>query len=288
MAFRTPKTRQSRLLLFALLACMVCVVAVSIIKYVPFVAARGADYESDAHNRARSTAKAARAAHSHGISAALQLEGVMYPELSAMWFDAPSFVGPDRFAASETPLQVDASCAGRTELKHRSFEAAIKATVALDTTQSVPTDALVQHVSQFWQHDGWFYQMSARWDKDIPATYVIEHFRSQHSDFEKQVERIASPQEPNADILSVRAKIDSVVEQAEHGGARRGSRLVHVLLGGQEGDALQDLKIKNGRPIDWMLGHGRCRVNNDGNAFCRCVDATQATEQQKHEHSVID
>ncbi len=254
--------------------------------------------EVDAHEAAApsmqsATGKSSRK-HSHALSPALELLGPEYVELNNRWFDPPALVPSSapaayaqQFAGTTTPLVIDPSCAARAEMRAPNLEASIRSTVGVDTTQAVPLDALVQQVSQFWQRDGWFYQLSARWDKDIPATYTLEHYRSQGADF-SAVERVNVIQAGPMDAISMAARIDEALANAEKQGAKRGARLVQLLLGGEEGDSLQDLKIHNGRPVAWMFGYGHCRLRNDGAAFCRCVDPASASEAQKQEHRVID
>jgi hypothetical protein len=226
--------------------------------------------------------------HSHVISPTLQLEGAEYVEMQSRWFDAPTLATAQRFAATTTPLSVDPSCARRAEMQHPTLESAIRQSVGVDTTQAVPLDALAQQVSQFWQHDGWFYQMSATWEKDIPATYNLQHYRTQQADFQGAVERLPVTGAEALDALGMASRIDTALASAELRGAKRGARLVHLSLGGEEGDSLQDLKIINGRPVAWMFGHGHCRLRSDGTAHCRCIDAATASKEQKREHSVID
>jgi hypothetical protein len=226
--------------------------------------------------------------HSHMVSTALQLAGPEYLEMRDRWFESPVMAGTQRFATTATPLSVDPSCARRAEMKHPTLESSIRSAIGVDTTQLIPLDALVQQVSQFWQHAGWYYQLSARWEKDIPATYTLEHYRTRQADFQGVVERLPMTNSEPMDALAVAARIDETLVAAESRGAVRGARLVHLLIGGEEGDALQDLKISNGRPIAWMFGHGHCRTKSDGTAFCRCVDPATASKEQKDEHSVID
>jgi hypothetical protein len=226
--------------------------------------------------------------HSHTISPALQLVGSEYLEMRDRWFESPVMAGTQRFAATATSLFVDPSCARRAEMQHPTLESSIRSTIGMDTTQSIPLDALVQQVSQFWQHAGWYYQLSARWEKDIPATYTMEHYRTRQADFQSVVERLPIANSEPMDALAMAARIDETIADAESRGAVRGARLVHLLIGGEEGDALQDLKISDGRPIAWMFGYGHCRTKSDGTAFCRCVDPATASKEQKDEHSVID
>ena len=230
--------------------------------------------------------------HSHLVSPALQLVGPEYLEMRDRWFEPPTFTNAQHFSPTTTPLVIDASCAHRAEMQRGSLEptleSSIRRTVGIDTAQLIPLDALVQQVSQFWQHAGWFYQLSVRWEKDIPATYRIEYFRTRQADFQGVVERLSMPDSDPLDMLSAAAKLDETLTEAESRGAVQGARLVHLLLGGEEGDSMQDLKISNGRPIAWMFGNGHCRARNDGTAFCRCIDPTTASKEQKDEHRVID
>jgi hypothetical protein len=226
--------------------------------------------------------------HSHMLSPALQLAGPQYLEMHDRWFESPAMAGPQRFAMTATPLSVDSSCTRRAEMQHPTLESSIRSTIGVDTTQLIPLDALVQQASQFWQHDGWYYQLSARWEKDIPATYTLEHYRTRQADFQGVVERLPMTNSEPMDALGLAARIDETLVAAESRGAVRGARLVHLLIGGEDGDALQDLKISNGRPIAWMFGYGHCRTRSDSTAFCRCVDPATASKEAKDEHSVID
>lgn len=244
-----------------------------------------------AHDHAPASASpASRSArkHTHAISAALQLVGPEYVEMSQRWFEPPVFNNAQKFADTATRLAVDPSCANRAEMRHATLETSIRNSVGVDTSQSFPTDALVQQLSQFWQQEGWFHQISVTWDKDIPATYRLEHFRSPQADFHGGVERIALRDTGTLDALIAATRIDDAVNAAESRGAKRGARVAHLLLGGEEGDSLQDLKLVNGRPVAWMFGYGHCRLRNDGMAHCRCVDPATATEALKQEHRVID
>ena len=226
--------------------------------------------------------------HSHGISAELELVGSEYVEMSSSWFAKPKLAASQQFVATNTPISVDKSCAKRAEMAYPSLENAIRNVQGIDTTQTVPLDALTQQVSQFWQQDGWYYQFSATWEKDIPATYSLEHYKTRNADFQSAVERIALKNPANIDALTMAEKIEAVTIEAEARGATRGARLVHMLLGGSEGDSLQDLKLSNGRPLAWMFGYGHCRLRQDGTAFCKCLDPASATEDEHHDHKVRD
>ncbi len=232
--------------------------------------------------------KLTKSKHSHSISPELELVGSEYVELSSSWFDKPKLAAPQQFVASSTPITVDASCSKRSEMAYPTLENSIRNSLGIDTTQSVPLDALTQQVSQFWQHDGWYYQFSATWEKDIPATYVLEHYRTKQADFQSAVERIAVKTSGVVDALAMAAKIEEMTNDAEARGAKRGARLVHMLLGGVEGDSLQDLKLSNGRPVAWMFGYGHCRLRSDGTAFCKCVDPANASKEEHHDHKVVD
>jgi hypothetical protein len=249
--------------------------------------ALGHDTKASA-NVASQQNKLTKSKHSHSISPELELVGSEYVELSSSWFDKPKLAAPQQFVASSTPITVDASCSKRAEMAYPTLENSIRNSLGIDTTQSVPLDALTQQVSQFWQHDGWYYQFSATWEKDIPATYVLEHYRTKQADFQSAVERIAVKTGGVIDALAMAAKIEEMTTDAEARGAKRGARLVHMLLGGVEGDSLQDLKLSNGRPVAWMFGYGHCRLRSDGTAFCKCVDPVNASKEEHHDHKVVD
>ena len=226
--------------------------------------------------------------HSHSVSPELELVGSEYVEMSSSWFDKPKLAAAQQFVASNTPITVDKSCAKRAEMSYPTLENSIRNSLGIDTTQTVPLDALTQQVSQFWQQDGWYYQYSATWEKDIPATYTLEHYKTKQADFQSGVERIAVKSAGVIDALAMAAKIEEMTTDAEARGAKRGARLVHMLLGGTEGDSLQDLKLSNGKPLAWMFGYGHCRLRADGTAFCKCVDPATASKEEHDDHKVVD
>jgi hypothetical protein len=231
--------------------------------------------------------------HSHAVSAALMLDGPQYLDPATRWFDPPSFTKANLFTASSTPLSVDASCAKRAEMQFPTLEAAVRKAAGVDTTQPIPLDAIAQQVSQFWQVDGWFYQVSAGWEKSIPPTYTLEYYRSPQADFQSGVERLNLANSVDLDALALAERIDELVAEAESRGGKRGARMVQLLLGGgtdgnHSADSQQDLKIHNGRPIAWMFGYGHCRLRTDGQAFCKCINPATSSSTQKGEYKVID
>jgi hypothetical protein len=228
----------------------------------------------------------AHASHTHDVSPALKLEGSQYATVAQHWFDAPALQSAQRFAASTTPLVADTSCAQRPEMAYPTLEAAITQSTGMDLTQTTPTDALVQQITQFWQQDDWYYQLSAQWDKDSPATYRLNFFRAKQSDFAQDVEHLPLEQSEGVDIVSAGQRMDAQLAQAA--GAARGARVAHLLLSGAEGDALQDLKLVNGRPLAWMFGHGHCRVLQSGQAQCVCIDPHHTDAETLKSHRVMD
>jgi hypothetical protein len=279
------------------------VIAVAIIVVLALAIGLGWQYWSDRHHESHEAHDAAspaatnashshnhrgKAKHSHDISAALRLEGPEYIDIATRWFDPPVITKANQFVATSTPLNVDASCTRRGEMQYASLETSIRKSAGVDTTQPIPLDAIAQQVSQFWQHDGWFYQISAGWEKDIPAMYNLEYYRTRQADFQSGVERLPLANSTKLDALSMGERIDEIVAEAEAKGAKRGARMVQLLLGGSEGDSMQDLKIHNGRPVAWMFGYGHCRLRTDGKAYCKCVDAAKASQAQKGEYKVID
>ena len=250
-------------------------------------AANAGDLKASANVAAQHN-KLTKPKHSHSVSPELELVGSEYVEMSSSWFDKPKLAAAQQFVASNTPITVDKSCAKRAEMSYPTLENSIRNSLGIDTTQTVPLDALTQQVSQFWQQDGWYYQFSATWEKDIPATYTLEHYKTKQADFQNGVERIAVKTSGVIDALAMAAKIEEMTTDAEARGAKRGARLVHMLLGGAEGDSLQDLKLSNGKPLAWMFGYGHCRLRADGTAFCKCVDPATASKEEHDDHKVVD
>jgi hypothetical protein len=238
--------------------------------------------------RSANLATHARHKHSHAVSKALQLDGPDYLEFARHWYAAPQTDSKGLFAATRTPIVADASCSARNEIKFATLESAIQAGVGVQSTQPLPMDALVQQVTQFWQLNGWYYQLSAAWDKDIPATYRVHYLRSREPAFGGEIERLPLQASDGIDAPALAQLLDSMPRTAEAQGATRGARIVHLLLAADDGDALQDMKILNGRPTSWMFGYGHCRTRNDGVAFCKCTDPATAHSHETAQHRVID
>jgi hypothetical protein len=235
--------------------------------------------------------------HAHEIPAALDFSSSSDFHQREHWYEAAELDANGRYLARATPLELDASCAQRKELAHPTLEAAVNAELGITLQDVTPDDVLVEEIAQFWQQDGFYYQLSGRWDKDMPAAYELNHFRSGSADFSADVEHLPLPADASGaaptgsiDVLSLGRYIDSVLALAQTQGASPGARLVHALP--SAGDETLDLKLNNGRVVSWMFGSGRCQLRTTGAAYCRCVASDQTpntqTPENKEPYHVID
>lgn len=233
--------------------------------------------------------------HTHEVPIALNFSNDTDFRQQQHWYDAAQLDAEGRYLPRATPIQLDQSCAHYKELNHRTLESAIQAELGLTLTVPTPDDVLIEEIAQFWQHDGFYFQISGRWDKDIPASYQANYFRSSSADFRSNVEHLPLPATATRpapagalDVIALGKYIDDVLAQAQKLGAKPGARLIHALPSG--GDDTQDLKLNNGRVVSWMFGPGRCQLRTTGDAYCRCVaDPNNPHETlDKESYRVID
>jgi hypothetical protein len=227
--------------------------------------------------------------HSHEAPEGLDFQSPDDFRQQAHWFETPNLGADGLFPIKQTPLQIDESCAGRTELSHASLEAALQANLGVDPREPAPDNILVEEIAQFWQLSGQYFQISGRWDRDMPPRYAIHHFSASDPQFSENVKNLPLPSaqefvapQSDLDLQSLSEYFGRVITDAQSAGALIGSRLVHAMP--SPGDEAQDLKLNNGRVVSWMFGHGRCQLRTTGDAYCRCVSKSEvqpkSTEQE--------
>jgi hypothetical protein len=233
--------------------------------------------------------------HTHEIPEALDFSSSTDFRQREHWYEAAELAADGRYLARATPLELDASCVQRKELAHPTLEAAVNAELGITLQDVTPDDVLVEEIAQFWQQEGFYYQLSGRWNKDMPAAYELNHFRSRSADFSADVEHLPLPVDASGaspagsiDVLSLGRYVDSVLALAQSQGASPGARLLHALP--NAGDETFDLKLNNGRVVSWMFGSGRCQLRTTGAAYCRCVVSDPQTQnpEDKESYHVID
>jgi hypothetical protein len=227
--------------------------------------------------------------HTHEVPEGLDFQSPDDFRQQAHWFEAPNLGADGLFPVKQTPMQIDASCAGRSELSHVSLEAALQANLGIDPREPTPDNVLVEEIAQFWQLSGQYFQISGRWDRDMPPRYVIHHFSASDPQFSENVKNLPLPSaqefvapQGGLDLQSLGEYFERTIQDAKSAGASIGSRLVHAMP--SPGDEAQDLKLNNGRVVSWMFGHGRCQLRTTGDAYCRCVSKSEvqpkSTEQE--------
>jgi hypothetical protein len=82
-------------------------------------------------------------------------------------------------------------------------------------------------------------------------------------------------------VLTLGEIMDRESDRAVAQGGTRGARFVQVFYPNASGQA-SEVKLHNGRPVSWVFGHGRCQLREQGDAYCRCIDAH---EHSHHNHS---
>jgi hypothetical protein len=233
-----------------------------------------------------SAAEKPRPVHAHEMPEGLDFDSPNDFRQQAHWFEAPVRDAAGLFTKQNTAMQIDASCAGRAELKHSSLEDAVQASLGVDVREAAPDNILVEEIAQFWQAEGKFFQISGRWDRDMPARYAMHHFSADDAAFSSNVKHLPLPNTPQlaapttaVDVQTLGEYFDELMLSLQKKGAQIGSRLVHAMP--DAGDEAQDLKLNNGRIVSWMFGHGRCQRRTTGDAYCRCVaDSTLPSTEE--------
>jgi hypothetical protein len=224
--------------------------------------------------------------HAHAALESLDFSSPDDFRQQAHWFEASNRDANGLFPKQRTPLQVDASCLGRAELNHASLEEAVQASIGVDVREAAPDNILIEEIAQFWKADGKFYQISGRWDRDMPARYAMHHFSAADAAFSVDVKNLPLPDLENesapniaVDVQSLAEYVDALMIRVQAQGGVVGSRLVHAMP--DASNETQDLKLNNGRIVSWMFGHGRCQRRTTGDAYCRCVaDSTHPSTQE--------
>lgn len=222
-------------------------------------------------------------AHAH---ADLIVPAELVPQLYAQrahWYDP----APEAISADATPLQWHASCAHSPLSASNTLEALLKQLADWEWRDRTPDDILVEEIVQFWQHDGRYFQLAGRWQRDQPASYELTHFRADNPEMTLGVTQLPLPGDaPSAfDVLALGDYLDQSLRTVERQGAKRGARLLHAQPAGADG-AL-DLKLSNGQILSFAFGAGQCLRRNAGDAICHCSspDADPHSDAQASDHS---
>jgi hypothetical protein len=231
--------------------------------------------------------------HSHEVPEGLKFSSPDDYKLASHWFESSDRT-LNRFSISRTKLVVDKSCEGRSEMLHSSFEEALQREASYDVSEVTPSDVVVQDIAQFWKIGPTYYKMSGRWERDQPATYLVNLFSSSSPDFSRDLRVLPLPTgvAHQVDIMTLGDALDKEVIAAVAVGGERGSRLVHAFYPQAKTNETLEVRVNNGRPVSWMFGNGRCQRRITGDAYCKCVSdsdvnhvVANAAESQKEQHS---
>ena len=134
--------------------------------------------------------------------------------------------------------------------------------------------------TQFWQYQGHYYQLSAVWDHDVPASYRLEFYRSTDSTFSQAIEQltIKGVDMANADAVSVEQAFRQVLSEYRSKGATLGANIKVALVQDSNNDPYE-VTLLNQTPVIMAGGNLYCSVSSDLNHLqCQCDN------QNSHAH----
>jgi hypothetical protein len=182
-----------------------------------------------------------------------------------------------RFVGDETRLSMDKSCTERLHKPDatRSIEAQLQGDYGLNAKQRVPEDVFFETLTQFFQLDGQYYQLSARArTASRPPVYGFEFYVASDAGMRETLTKLALPVPipPNADARSVRAVVEQTLALFTKQGAQIGARTLQVrVIGGPE-EPDQEIRYFNATPEQWAFGSGVCQLSaTKRTSLCRCL-----------------
>lgn len=214
--------------------------------------------------------------HEPGTTASNGSEPASGLDLPAHW-SSPVAPGPDQVV-----LRIDDACARASGLDGlASVSDNLRRRLSVNAALAMHDQALFTERTRFWEHEGLFFQLTAVWNRDMPAGYEIEFYQSPDSRFEEEVAHapfpaiLGEPQNP-LDAVGVDDLFTSLLEDARAAGAHPGAEIVvSRVLDGVDG-ALHELTTLNGQLINWSFPEGLCLVDGSGDFLdCNC-DAVSA------------
>lgn len=134
------------------------------------------------------------------------------------------------------------------------------------------SESFFSDYTQFWQYDGRYYQLTAVWDHDLPASYRIEFYRSVDKQMRHSIEQlsIADVDMQQADALTVEYAFSDTVAAYKEKGALMGANIKVGLLHDSKQHAYE-VTLLNGNPVI-IAGHQvQCRADDKLQQLsCRC------------------
>lgn len=199
------------------------------------------------------------------------------------------FVGQDDFALQEpdsgdASVHIDRQCAGQTGIKPTlNVRENLRQRLALRLSAQLEEEAFFTERTRFWELDGTYYQMTAVWDRDMPATYRLEFYQSPSPDFDREVSLAEPPpgMPQSVDALSALEFVDHTLRDYQARGAVSGGKILVTRVIDQAARESHELTFLNDALINWSFNQGLCLMNAEFNQLdCRCEE----TQRDDHHH----
>ncbi|TQV76699.1 hypothetical protein FLL45_01695 [Aliikangiella marina] len=187
------------------------------------------------------------------------------------WYRQPVLATEDKFVESYTDITLDSGCSSGSALDaSTSIEQNFYDHHNLDLTTRLPEDLFYFTLTQFWQLRDEHFQFVAIWDRDMPALYRYEFYRSRDPKFENSVEPIDLPVELPAikDVLNTNHFVRQLIRYFNEAGANTGARILESSINGVEGD--QQITLVNSQLTRWHTKQFSCDLDNNNSSYCNC------------------
>jgi len=190
----------------------------------------------------------------------------------SFWFEEPLLTSDSHFTEAQTELQLTSSCDGAPYFSQpQSLEKTLEETHALPTTERFPEDLFYFSLTQFWRIDNDFYQFVALWERDMPAKYRYEFYRSNDALFEAAVTPLNFPIEVPAlkDVQQTNSFVRSLVNFYLDQGATLGARILEASINGEQKD--EQIVLVNSHITHWSTPEFSCLSSAKSHvAKCHC------------------
>ncbi len=192
-------------------------------------------------------------------------------------FAPPAMLSEHSFTTSLTKAILDPSCKAREHKPDASIpiETQLIETLGISGGARIPDDAFFESLTQFYQRDGRYYQISAvAKPASRPPRYRLEYYSAADAMMQADARSEALPfrEPPEIDALSVKQLVETMLAAEQKQGATLGGRVLQVRVTGGENQEDQEIQFFNGKPVQWAFGTGLCQLTaNQDAAICRCL-----------------
>ncbi|MBS1983314.1 MAG: hypothetical protein JST16_04005 [Bdellovibrionales bacterium] len=186
----------------------------------------------------------------------------------------PVFASPGKYKGTKVAIVWDASCRGHLLAKQNELTHLVFSRTGLSGEKQFPRNAHVQEITQFWQQDHSYYQMSATWTSSVPAAYRIEFFVSSDPNFSRDIRRLPIPdlRRPASVGVEIALRtINKTLQEAKAQGAQEGARreLLSVASPQSNGEP-KYIRYLNAQPVEYREAGLHCVGSVGSSSTCRC------------------